>query len=90
MPDISCDLYHHTDGQCCDEFSTCWHNAPIRVIPLEPKRLNDELVTQMSLRTLIALVAMFGVLGLGASIYLDGYYKNRDLIDQEITWRLRP
>jgi hypothetical protein len=79
----TCDLYHDTDGQCCDEHQSCWHNAPVRVIPLEPKHIDDELVTQMSLRLLLVLAIMSGLIGLGTAVRLDHHYKDRGVIEQE-------
>ncbi|MDK4729367.1 hypothetical protein [Rhizobium phaseoli] len=60
------------------------------MIPLEPKRLDDEITTQMSLRTLFALAIMSGLIGLGTAAWMDHHYKTRDRVDQEISWRLKP
>lgn len=87
---LYCPLYHDFDGHCCAEGQECLYQQPVRVIPLEPKRVDDELTTQMSLKLLTVLTIVLGVIGLGAAVWLDHLYKTRDRIDQEITWRLKP
>lgn len=87
---LHCPLYHDFDGHCCAEGQECLYQQPVRVIPLEPKRAADELVTQMPLHLLLALTIVCGLIGFGSAVWLDHHYKKRDRIDQEITWRLKP